>query len=121
MDKAAEIQNQDFDLVWRVNEDGTIDHPHAAPCAPELLDGEWMGDEKWQPIRGKSQQHGVGRDDFIMHNSEYIGAGWADEIASTPGLYVFVVAYWSCDQCDDDCPCGRDTAEGWALFHIPAE
>lgn len=91
----------EFDHVVRVHEDGSVtDEPNV--WAPDLHDGELEGSE-WELLDGYS-----GQDRYsgpIMHSSEFIGGGMADDILSTPGVYVALVDYPT----DDDDP------EGWAV------
>jgi hypothetical protein len=113
----------DFDHVIRVHADGTVSDAPGGPYAPELFDrGYGEGSTEWEPMRGYSGQIGSGPQSYIMHNSESIRGNMARAILAEPGLYVAVVADWSCEEhmeTDDECEC--DTAEGWAVFHIRDE
>jgi hypothetical protein len=93
----------DFDHVIRVHADGTVtDEPSI--FAPGLYDGE-VG-KGWTLLNGYSGQHCYSGP--IMHASEVIGGGMADDILSTPGVYVALVDYPS----DDSEP------EGWAVARM---
>lgn len=99
----------EFGSVVRVNLDGTVDvRPELSGRTPEEMivvnfdeDGQCypgVNDEilsalpeGWSPMRGYSGQHGFGREQFIMHQSESIRDGLADVILETPGLYVAVM------------------------------
>jgi hypothetical protein len=118
----------EFDHVIRVNKDGRItdDIGTQALHAPELHDGEVDGsvlhDQKGRPLKwdlmtGYTGQYGYRGP--IMHSSEFIGGGLADDILATPGLYVALVNYCSADDSEavDDTDTGT-VAEGWAVARI---
>lgn len=102
----------EFDHVIRVHEDGSVtDEPNI--FAPELLafeGGELEDLGSWELLDGYSGQHGYSGP--IMHNSEYIGGGMADDILSTPGVYVALVCTWL------DTPEDEDNIEGWAVARL---
>lgn len=95
----------EFDHVIRVHPDGTVSEPEGI-YAPELHEGELSGNG-WTLLNGYSGQQGYRGP--IMHASEFIGGGMADDILSAPGLYVSLV-----DGTDDGEP------EGWAVAFTPA-
>jgi hypothetical protein len=94
----------DFDHVVRVHADGTVTD------APEVMAPSLHADELdspgWTLLDGYSGQYSYAGP--IMHNSEYIGGRMADDILSTPGVYVALVNY------DAD---GGD-GEGWAVARL---
>lgn len=97
-------QLMEFDHVIRVHEDGTVmEEPNT--YAPELHDGELEGNG-WTLLDGYSGQYGYSGP--IMHDSEYIGGGMADDILSTPGVYVALVDY----------PLDDSEPEGWAVARL---
>ena len=108
----------EFDHVVTVHEDGTVTDGPDDVYAPEFHDGE-LTDPKWTEFsHGYTGQYGVASP---MHNSEFIGGLLADDIRETPGTYVAVVCYWSCDdECERDeyGECREDHAEGWAVMRL---
>jgi hypothetical protein len=80
----------EFDYVIEVLPDGRVLYRHDV-YAPELYDGELMGDE-WSLMNGYS-----GQDRYsgpLMHHSRsFIGGGMARDILGEPGLYVALVNY----------------------------
>lgn len=91
-----------FDHVIRVRDDGTVENV-ADVYAPELYDGELLS-EDWTLLTGYTGQYGYRGP--IMHNSEFIGGRLADDILSTPGVYVALV-----NEPSD----GDEDPEGWAV------
>jgi hypothetical protein len=95
----------DFDHVIRVHPDGTVTYP-ADVYAPELDDDDTVLGGEWELLDGYSGQQGYSGP--IMHPSEYIGGGMADDILSRPGLYVALVSS------------DGDTDHGWAVAYREA-
>lgn len=113
----------EFDHVIRVHADGTV--TDAAEYAPELCDGALPADSPWSLMTGYTGQYGYRGP--IMHPSEFIGGGMADDILSTPGLYVALINYTSdpADWCDDcrpgsgeSGPCDSHDINGWGVAYI---
>lgn len=96
----------EFDHVIHVHDDGTVTEPRGV-WAPELRDGKLSsGHPKvkgWALMGGYSGQYGYSGP--IMHSAESIGGRLADDILSTPGLYVSLV----------DCPTDDTEPDGWAV------
>jgi len=92
-----------FDHVIVIGEGGTVADAQGI-YAPELHDGEVS--PGWTLLNGYS-----GQDRYsgpIMHASEFIGGGMADDILSTPGVYVALVDY-----------AGDDSeSDGWAVAKL---
>lgn len=118
---AAEDLNAwtDFGSVFRVHADGTVSHARddeadAAVYAPEAVyvdsDPETLDEVPagWHALRGYTGQHGYRGP--IMHESEFLGGRMAEDVLSTPGLYVVVTV----ETYDDD-----DTPAGWAVLTMP--
>lgn len=109
----------EFDRVIQVHPDGTVsDMP--GESAPDLFDD--IVSPGWSLMTGYSGQSGYAGP--IMHNSEYIGGRMADDILSTPGIYVAVVSYLSIPDAestgDDDTDDHGIITEGWAVaFKAP--
>jgi hypothetical protein len=85
----------EFDHPFIVSEDGTLsDAPDThTNWAPEVYhsdtnDVDIMG-EGWEALTGYTGQYAY--NGAVMHQSEYIGGGLADDILNTPGTYVVVV------------------------------
>lgn len=103
----------DFDHVIEVQADGSIiDRPDL--YAPETyvhtdgIDPDMTG-TGWTLLRGYT-----GQDSYsgpVMHSSEFIGGCMADDIRSTPGVYVAVVV----TDLSIDTDSGEDDAIGWAV------
>lgn len=103
----------EFDHVIRVDANGTITDSlpnQSVYWAPEVT---WqngthhISGEGWTLMDGYSGQYGYRGP--VMHPSEFIGGQMADEILSTPGLYVAV------DVRDLDAPDGHNETAGWAV------
>lgn len=102
----------EFDHVIRVHEDGTVDTTVEGVHAPELYDEELDTSTGWRffstGYSGQDSYNGP-----IMHASEFIGGRLADDILSTPGLFVAVVSYLlDLDDEDDELD-----VTGWAVLH----
>src|SRR5690606_30399812 len=54
----------------------------------EALTLDRLRSEGWEPVSGYSSQHGYRGP--IMHTSETLGGGMAQEVIDTPGVYVLV-------------------------------
>lgn len=109
----------EFDRVICVHADGTV--THVEEYAPELCDGELSSGSAWSLMTGYTGQYGYRGP--IMHESEYIGGRMADDILSTPGLYVALVSRVStpadgCTFCESDTPCDNHSIDGWAVAYI---
>lgn len=104
----------EFDHVIIVHEDGTVtDAPQARDYwAPELHEGQLhqLQDGPWSLMDGYTGQQGGGD---TMHNSEFIGGRMAEDILSTPGVYVAVICYWDPDEDED--PEDGPFIEGWGV------
>jgi hypothetical protein len=104
----------DFDHVIEVTESGRIIDRDDL-YAPSLLDDE-LDTDGWALLDGYS-----GQDSYsgpVMNNAEFIGGRMEDDIRSTPGIYVAIVAYWSPEEEDED----EDLlAEGWAVAYRATE
>lgn len=112
----------EFDHVIRVHADGTV--TDAAEYAPELYDGRLSGDSRWSLMTGYTGQYGYRGP--IMHPSEFICGSMADDILSTPGLYVAIVSCVSgpadgCALCEPDTPCDNHSVDGWAVAYIHSD
>lgn len=103
-----------LDHVVEVHDDGTVTDGPAGIYAPTVTD-ERPDDCRWTLLNGYSGQYRYSGP--IMHNSEFIGGRMADDILSTPGIYVAVAAQWSPDDDDDDYDT-PDTVEGWAVARL---
>lgn len=97
----------EFDHVIEVHADGTITEPQGVR-APEMCNHR-LDSPDWELMNGYSRQEGYGGP--IMHPSELIGGVLADDIMSTPGLYVAIVSYGDTD----------DDAAGWAIAYRPTK
>ncbi len=82
----------EFDHVIRVHPDGSITEPTDV-YPPDLIDDELSSHRAWVLMDGYSGQCGYSGP--MMHSSEYIGGRLADDILSTPGLYVALVNFTS--------------------------
>lgn len=111
----------EFEHVIMVNANGTIteDLPNErAYWAPEVTWQNGTHDvqgDGWELMNGYSGQQSYSGP--VMHPSEFIGGRMADDILSTPGLYVAVVV--SDDEecqayCPEDCD-GEHEPAGWAV------
>lgn len=114
----------EFDHVIRVHPGGEISEPQGI-YAPEIMLDDEINDDAWRLITGWSGQymyHGP-----TMHNSEYVGGDLAQHILNTPGYWVAIESWHSCEEChggDPDCEsCETDgmTGEGWGLAFREAE
>lgn len=94
-----------FDAVVRVTASGVQPMPDV--LAPTLYDEE-LDSSEWE-IFG-----------HIMTDAEYIGGSLADDILETPGDYVTLTSFYSCESWEctrEDCP--GDHVEGWAIACKP--
>lgn len=98
----------EFDHVIRVHADGLVTDERDT-YAPELYDDDVS--PGWTLLNGYSGQYCYSGP--VMHPSEFIGGGMAKDILSEPGVYVALVASYSCEEHEDECEC--DTDEGWAV------
>ena len=101
----------DFDHPFIVTDEGTVEDAPSGVYAPSVChdpdDDIVIDGEGWDALTGYTGQysyHGA-----VMHASEYIGGGLADDILATPGTYVVTVVNAGPD-CDDDEPAG------WAVL-----
>jgi len=103
----------EFDHVIRVHEDGTISEPEGF-WAPEFYDSRCF-DKSWTMLTGYTGQYLYSGP--VMHDSEYIGGGLAEDILDTPGVYVAVIHTYSGESE------GEDVQEGWGIafqeWHTP--
>jgi hypothetical protein len=107
----------EFDHPIRVHGDGTVSDGLTGVYAPTLTD-ERLDDPRWTFFsRGYTGQYGYRGP--IMHNSEFIGGGLAEDILAEPGVYVAIVANWS-PECGNEDPC-TCTTEGWAVVRLTEE
>jgi hypothetical protein len=83
------------------------------PQAVERLAADLRG-QGWEPV-GTSGQQGGG---WVMHASEYLGGRLADEVISTPGVYVLVeVRGLYTDEVDEARAAELDESPiGWTLL-----
>lgn len=103
----------EFDRVVQVHSDGSVTNGPSNAYAPEVY---WhtanrieQGDG-WELMNGYSGQQSYRGP--VMHPSEFIGGSMADDILSTPGLYVAVVVK-DLDNATED-----ETSEvGWAVAY----
>lgn len=114
-DRLALSHVMEFDRVIRVHADGTVSFPNDI-WAPELHDGDLLGDE-WGLLDGYSGQYRYSGP--MMHQSEFIGGQMARDILERPGYYVALVNY----EIDDDEPtewavARREPPTHW-YFHDP--
>lgn len=95
----------DFDHVIEVHADYTItDCPGV--YGPSLYwdgDTHYLDGDGWELINGYSRQDRYAGP--IMHESELIAGGIADEIRGNPGVYVALVCY----------VLDEDDVAGWAI------
>lgn len=100
----------DFDHVIHVNAAGTVTSDPNESAYFDLSmykgdDGEWHDDfqlpDGWTLMRGYTGQYGYNGP--VMHQSEYIGGGMADDILSTPGYYVALDVGSDCGYTEDFC------------------
>jgi hypothetical protein len=103
----------EFDSPFRVYEGGKIGDAEDI-YAPELMDGELLGDG-WAFISGYSGQDGYSGP--IMHSSEYLGGKMAQDVLDEPGLYCMVPAYYT----NDEDPADGPFIEGWTLVRFGGE
>lgn len=94
----------EFDHVIEVHQDGSVTH-RADIYAPELVDDTVS--DGWELLNGYSGQYLYSGP--VMHSSEFIGGRMADDILSTPGIYVAVVATTT------DKEFAEDNIYGWAV------
>ena len=118
----AELQDMaEFDHPFIVADDGTVsDALPEGVYAPGVYNDEDGGDiiidsSEWEALTGYTGQYGY--HGAVMHASEYIGGTLADDILSTPGVYVVVVvgSTWL-----DDEDGGNEPA-GWAILRQVVE
>ncbi len=109
----------EIDHVIRVHADGTVTDLVSGIWAPSLYDGDLsqMAGHDWRLMDGYSGQYMYAGP--VMHPSEYIGGRMADDILSTPGYYVAIVADYPC--ADHAGECGCDTVDGWAVAYMPID
>lgn len=116
----------EFDRVFRINPDGTLDFPDTAlreHWAPERVEDDVVDgdpDSPWKLVNGFSGQYGYAGP--VMHSSECLGGGMADHVLGTPGLYVVMEAYVSQERSglgDDEYD--EDEPAGWVLLHQPGD
>ena len=99
MSTHAELQAiADFDHPFTVSDDGTLSDAHDV-YAPEVYHSETddieidgiagRRGETWEALYGYTGQYSY--NGAVMHSSEFLGGGLADDILSTPGTYVVVV------------------------------
>lgn len=109
----------EFDHVIRVTENGEVEDGPDGEYAPELsiedADDTQLfqqaAETGWELMRGYTGQYSYNGP--VMHASEYIGGRMAEDILSTPGLYVAVVV-----EIDDP---DEEDAAGWAVAYKPTE
>jgi hypothetical protein len=113
------------DHVIRVDDSGRVHDDVSGVYAPEFTacvddNGQFTADTErdmakqirkqgWEPEGGWSGQMGTKRDNYVMHDSEFIGGKLAEHILSTPGYWV-----WSVVQTDED---RDDNHVGWVVMH----
>jgi hypothetical protein len=117
-----------FDHVVMVAEDGTITDRLDIYCDAELnvmTNGEddFYLPTGWELLKGFTGQYSYNGP--VMHPSEFIGGGLERHIRGTPGYYVSLVVYASCDydgttDCTEDSGCECEPA-GWAIAYKPLE
>lgn len=119
----------DFDRVFAVREDGTVDSANPYHyCAPEAIEPAPYATELdgWQlPLSGFT-----GQDRYTgpwLHDSEVIAGGVADYVLAHPGYWVAIYAQYDCQECAgarsiwNDCqteelPCPADYCEPGEMF-----
>lgn len=112
----AELQAfADFDRPFTVLGSGRLINASPDVWIPEVYhsddyDIEIMG-EGWEALTGYTGQYGYRG--AVMHASEYLGGGLADDILSTPGTYVVTVV--ECLPEDDD---PEPEPAGWAVLRL---
>lgn len=111
----------DFDHPIRVDDDGAV-YGTDGVYAPEVfhdethdvtVDGLPASVSGWEALEGFTGQHGYRG--AVMHASELIGGRLADDILSTPGVYVAVVVN-VLPEADDEYP----EPAGWAILRARA-
>jgi len=142
-----------FDHVVMVAEDGTITDRLDIYCDAELnvmTNGEddFYLPTGWELLKGFTGQYGYNGP--VMHSSEYVGGGLERHIRETPGYYVVLIVYASCNyekhtplgygafpgsrecscgatcceepstDCTEDSGCDCEPA-GWAIAYKPLE
>lgn len=116
----------EFDHVIEVQAYGTVtdDVPYTRNTwLPTLLDGELSGGDGWSLMDGYSGQYGYSGP--IMHESEFIGGGMADDILSTPGYYVVIASVATTEEDaydedmddDEEYPYDEYVVDGWAVAY----
>ena len=105
----------EFDHPFIVTDAGTVEDA-AGVYAPEVFnsedtDIEIMGNG-WEALTGYTGQYGYYG--AVMHASEFIGGGLADDILVTPGIYVVVVVNVLSDY-------DGAAAAGWAVLRQVVE
>ena len=82
----------DFDHPFRVDEDGALTDARGV-YAPEVYHSETdditIDGGEWEALTGYTGQYGY--HGAVLHPSEFLGGGLADDILATPGVYVVVV------------------------------
>lgn len=113
-----------MDHVIRVDSGGLVWEDVTGVWAPEFYvdvddDGQVMSDgiedmhaqierQGWEAVRGWSVGAGA-----IMHESQFVGAGLAEHIIETPGLWVACVVHTIEDR--------DDNTAGWIVLHQEVE
>ncbi len=104
----------EWDIPFRVNGDGTVDTfvdgdaPTVYHDAEEDVIVDGAGD--WTPLTGYTGQdsyHGA-----VMHPSEQLSGGLADDVLATPGVYVLTTVL-DMEAAEDD---ALDSIIGWSIL-----
>lgn len=101
----------EFDHVIMVGDDRTVTDAPSSAYAPEVT---WqngthhVSGEGWDLMNGYSGQQSYSGP--VMHPSEFIGGGMADDILNEPGLYVAVTVTALDIDADEE-----DDVIGWAV------
>jgi hypothetical protein len=114
--------SMDFDCPFRVNIDGTVQHAldYSAPNlwnieepngGPDVEIEHTATGYRWELLSGYTGQYGYNGP--VMHASERLGSGMAEDIMSTPGVYVVCAV-----ECMDDEGNMDDEPAGWAVARL---
>lgn len=108
LDQYKALRNVEFDCPFRVGHSGTVYEDVPNVYAPEVYhsdtDDVEVADDRWEPLTGYTGQYSYSG--AVMHPSETLGGHLADDILTTPGVYVLVVV----EVLDEDEPAG------WAVL-----
>jgi hypothetical protein len=119
---AKQINDQEFDHVFRITPMGCVDGPQGlyGPESVELdiLAPNWiyLEDKAWTPIVGYSAQSMVSRGSAVMHPSESVRGNFARDIIEKAAEYDAedTILFWCMTVIKSDD--GEDA--GWGIFYF---